>query len=111
MDWDGDGIPDDVDPTPGLPDPVPPSPNPGPAPTPGPTDPDDGSDDGRGGNYGVTKVDLVELNAYQTQEGIVLKWRTGYELNNLGFHIYREENGEILPNHSSNGHGLGVADG
>ena len=24
----------------------------------------------------------------------MLKWRTGYELNNLGFHIYREENGE-----------------
>ena len=94
VDWDGDGIPDDVDPTPGQPDPVPPSPDPGPAPIPGPTDPDDGSDDGRGGNYGVTKVDLVELNAYQTQEGIVLKWRTSYELNNLGFHIYREENGE-----------------
>ena len=34
VDWDGDGIPDDIDPTPGQPDPVPPSPNPGPAPNP-----------------------------------------------------------------------------
>jgi len=101
VDWDGDGIPDDVDPTPGQPDPVPPSPDPGPAPTPGPSDPGGGSDDGQGGKHSVTKVDLVELNAYQTQEGIVLKWRTGHEINNLGFHIYREENGEsyrITPN-------------
>jgi hypothetical protein len=90
VDWDGDGIPDDVDPTPGQPDPInPPSPSPGPSPNPGPSEPEDGTKDGKGSKYGVTRITLQGFEAHRTEEGILLQWRTGYEVDNLGFHIYR----------------------
>jgi hypothetical protein len=43
-----------------------------------------------------TAVTLQSFTATQYSEGILLKWRTGYEVNNLGFHIYREENGQLI---------------
>jgi hypothetical protein len=43
----------------------------------------------------VTQIELYELKAYQRKEGILIKWQTGYEVNNLGFHVYREENGQL----------------
>ena len=27
---------------------------------------------------------------------MLLQWRSGYEVNTLGYHVYREENGELL---------------
>jgi hypothetical protein len=41
-----------------------------------------------------TAVDLASFTAKTDGENIALEWKTGYEVNNLGFHIYREENGE-----------------
>jgi hypothetical protein len=41
-----------------------------------------------------TAVGLQRFEALQHGNTILLKWRTGYEVDNLGFHIYREENGE-----------------
>lgn len=41
-----------------------------------------------------TAVDFVQLVAYGNQDGVMLRWQTGYEVNNLGFRIYREAAGE-----------------
>jgi len=43
-----------------------------------------------------TLVKLKSFTATQYQEGVLLKWKTGYEVNNLGFHIYREENRQLV---------------
>ena len=84
VDWDGDGIPDDIDPTPGVPDPVaPPSPDPSPDP---PVNPE---------TYSVTQITLHEFRARLADEGVQVEWSTDYEVSNLGFHVYREENGEV----------------
>lgn len=43
----------------------------------------------------VTYVDLVSLNATINENGqVLLQWKTGYEVNNLGFNIYREVAGK-----------------
>jgi len=42
-----------------------------------------------------TAVTLKSFTATQYSEGILLKWKTGYEVSNLGFHIYREERGQL----------------
>ena len=36
------------------------------------------------------------MSARRTEKGVVLEWRTGYEVDNLGFHVYRgPENGRV----------------
>ena len=73
VDWDRDGIPDDVDSYIGD------------------SDSDSGDHEGRM----VTQVELHQLKAFSTKDGVLVKWQTGYEVNNLGFHVYREENGQL----------------
>ncbi len=46
------------------------------------------------GTLSPTAVDSVDLTATAYQDGVRLEWKTGYETNNLGFNIYREENGQ-----------------
>jgi len=46
------------------------------------------------GLLGPTAVDDVELTATAYNDGIHLEWKTGFETSNLGFNIYRDENGE-----------------
>lgn len=41
-----------------------------------------------------TLVRLASFEATQTKSGVMLNWRTGYEVNNLGFNLYRERNGK-----------------
>jgi len=43
-----------------------------------------------------TAVKLVSLAAAMHDAGALLTWRTGFEVNNLGFHVYREANGELV---------------
>jgi hypothetical protein len=43
-----------------------------------------------------TAVTLTNFKATQYEDGVLLRWKTGYEVNNLGFHIYREENGQLV---------------
>ncbi len=40
----------------------------------------------------TTAVDLVSVTAITAGEGVLLRWQTGYEIDNLGFHLYREGN-------------------
>ena len=43
-----------------------------------------------------TAVTLTSLTATEYEGGkILLEWKTGHEVSNLGFHVYREENGEL----------------
>ncbi|MBI3654167.1 MAG: hypothetical protein HY231_24315 [Acidobacteria bacterium] len=44
-----------------------------------------------------TAVDLVEFSATQDGEGVLLQWQTGFEADNLGFHLYRDEGGNRTP--------------
>ena len=41
-----------------------------------------------------TSVEFEDFNAIAQSNGVMLKWRTGFEVNNLGFNIYRQQNGE-----------------
>jgi hypothetical protein len=41
-----------------------------------------------------TAVELVDFAATNYENGVLLEWQTGFEADNLGFHIYREENGK-----------------
>jgi hypothetical protein len=43
-----------------------------------------------------TLVTLKSFTATQYEDGVLLRWKTGYEVNNLGFHVYREENGNLV---------------
>jgi hypothetical protein len=43
-----------------------------------------------------TAVTFSSFTATEYSGGVLLKWQTGYEVNNLGFHIYREANGELF---------------
>ena len=43
-----------------------------------------------------TAVRLSSFSANSHEGGVHLSWKTGYEINNLGFHIYREENGQRI---------------
>jgi hypothetical protein len=48
-----------------------------------------------------TEVKLSSFTASQTNGGVRLNWETGYEVNNLGFNLYREDNGKrVLVNPS-----------
>lgn len=44
-------------------------------------------------NPSPTAIELVAFDAYTSSVGNLLGWRTGFEVNNLGFNIYREHNG------------------
>ncbi|MBS1790770.1 MAG: hypothetical protein JST85_23845 [Acidobacteria bacterium] len=41
-----------------------------------------------------TAVRMRGVQTVATADGVELRWRTGHEVNNLGFRIYREENGQ-----------------
>jgi hypothetical protein len=42
-----------------------------------------------------TAVECISFNAYSDEKGMVfIQWQTGYEVNNLGFNIYRDEGGK-----------------
>jgi hypothetical protein len=43
-----------------------------------------------------TAVKLKSFTATMTDHGVALRWRTGHEVRNLGFHVYREEAGQLL---------------
>jgi hypothetical protein len=42
-----------------------------------------------------TAIILSSFTAAEHEEGVLLEWRTGFEANNLGFNIYREEGGQL----------------
>jgi len=42
----------------------------------------------------VTEARLTSFTATRDPRGVHLAWRTGYEVNNLGFHVYREIAGQ-----------------
>jgi hypothetical protein len=41
-----------------------------------------------------TLVELASFEAAKVDSGVALRWRTGYEVNNLGFNLYREQKGK-----------------
>ena len=41
----------------------------------------------------VTAVSLRSLSAQTDGTGVLITWKTGREVNNLGFHVYRDEAG------------------
>ena len=41
-----------------------------------------------------TRIHMQSLTAEASAQGVVLRWKTGGELNNLGFNVYREQNGD-----------------
>ncbi|MEK6300453.1 MAG: C25 family cysteine peptidase [Acidobacteriota bacterium] len=41
-----------------------------------------------------TAIELAELKATGYDEGVSIEWQTGYEVDNLGFNLYRDANGE-----------------
>ena len=48
------------------------------------------------GRAAPTAVRMASMSARRTEKGVVLEWRTGYEVDNLGFHVYRgPENGRV----------------
>ncbi len=42
-----------------------------------------------------TAVEDVTFDAHYHGNSVTLQWRTNYEINNLGFHVYRELNGQM----------------
>ena len=42
----------------------------------------------------LTAVELVAFTATGYDRGVLLAWETGYEIDNLGFHVYRAQAGE-----------------
>jgi hypothetical protein len=45
------------------------------------------------GPMNVTEVKLISFDATRYNRGVLLQWKTGYEIDNLGFNLYREVNG------------------
>ena len=45
----------------------------------------------------LTAVELVAFTATGYDRGVLLAWATGYEIDNLGFHVYREQAGARVP--------------
>ncbi|HEV2883995.1 MAG TPA: C25 family cysteine peptidase [Pyrinomonadaceae bacterium] len=43
---------------------------------------------------GITAVEMADFKATSSKKGVRLEWRTGYEIDNLGFNVYREKKGE-----------------
>jgi hypothetical protein len=46
-----------------------------------------------GGPAAPTAVKLTKFNASNFTDGVTLNWESGFEVNNLGYHLYRERNG------------------
>jgi hypothetical protein len=46
---------------------------------------------------GPTAVKLADLHAFVDKKGVSIAWRSGYEVDNLGYRVYREVNGEKVP--------------
>ena len=46
------------------------------------------------GSAAPTAVRMAGMSARRTAAGVVIEWRTGYEIDNLGFHVYRGREGE-----------------
>ena len=44
----------------------------------------------------VIAPETKSFTARQKEDRVLLEWRTAYEVNILGYHVYREENGEFL---------------
>ena len=42
----------------------------------------------------ITAVKLSSLTATESERGVSLRWQTGFEVDNLGFNIYREQRGK-----------------
>lgn len=42
----------------------------------------------------LTAVELIAFTATRYDRGVLAQWRTGYEIDNLGFHVYREIDGQ-----------------
>jgi hypothetical protein len=42
----------------------------------------------------ITAVEVTDLKATRYDDRVLVNWKTGYEVNNLGFNVYREVNGE-----------------
>jgi hypothetical protein len=45
------------------------------------------------GTFSPTAVDMINLKATRYDGRVLLEWQTGYEINNVGFNIYREQKG------------------
>ncbi len=58
------------------------------------TDVDHFSDWTLGEPVGPSAVKLARFNAARFSDGVELTWESGYEVDNLGYHIYREQNGK-----------------
>lgn len=43
----------------------------------------------------VTDVSMVSMKATRYDDRVLLEWQTGYEVNNVGFNIYREKGGNL----------------
>jgi len=48
-----------------------------------------------GGPGGPTAIDLASFDATAYDDGVFIEWQTGFEVNNLGFNIYRQEAGKL----------------
>jgi hypothetical protein len=44
----------------------------------------------------VIAPETRSFTARQRDDRVLLEWRSGYEVNILGYHVYREENGELI---------------
>ena len=44
----------------------------------------------------VTAVTVSSLTARTDGKGVLISWKTGHEVNNLGFHVWREEAGQRI---------------
>ena len=44
----------------------------------------------------ATAVELKTFTATQVADSVVMEWRTGWEVDNLGFHVYRDADGERI---------------
>jgi hypothetical protein len=46
--------------------------------------------------WSPTAVDLISFTAKRDADKVELKWQTGFEVDNLGFHLYRDVGGERI---------------
>jgi len=46
---------------------------------------------------GTTAVNMSSFRAVSFDRGVALEWTTGFEVNNLGFKVYRERKGKRVP--------------
>ena len=51
------------------------------------------------GRAAPTAVRMAGMSARRTEDGVVIEWRTGYEVDNLGFHVYRGRQQRPCPPH------------